>query len=183
MRAAGIDPLDVKYVLLTHTHGDHAGAAYLWRTQGAQIVAPKSAALSLTWLMPTWSDYSLWVPSRIDHPLALNHLGDVAEVTLAGLPVRAIFVPGHSFDSVIYIMQFGRKQVAFTGDIGFDGESHILHRCWGDRDKAAAVARVIREQVLPLRPDHVLTGHGRRPAGSSFLEDLLQRTEAVLGKP
>ena len=31
--------------------------------------------------------------------------------------------------------------------------------------------------------DHVLTGHGRREAGSVFLEDLLRRTEAALEKP
>jgi glyoxylase-like metal-dependent hydrolase (beta-lactamase superfamily II) len=146
-------------------------------------VAPESAALTVNWLMPTWSDYSLWVPSPIDVPLALKHVGDETEFTLAGLPIKAVFVPGHSFDSVIYIMQFGEKRVAFTGDIGFDGESQILHRCWGDRTKAAAVARVIRDQVLSLRPDHVLTGHGRREAGSAFLEDLLRRTEAALEKP
>jgi glyoxylase-like metal-dependent hydrolase (beta-lactamase superfamily II) len=180
IRAAGIDPGDVKYALLTHSHGDHAGAAYLWRTQGAKIVAPQSAALTVTWLMPTWSDYSIWAPSPIDQPLPLKQAGDEAQVTLAGLPVKAIFVPGHSFDSAIYVIEFGQKRVAFTGDIGFDGESHILHRCWGDREKAAAVARVVREQVLPLKPDHVLTGHGPRPQGTEFLEDLVRRTDAAL---
>ena len=117
MRAAGIDPHDVKYALLTHSHGDHSGAAYLWRTQGTKIVAPESAALTVNWLVPTWSDYSLWAPSPIDVPLALKRVGDEAEVTLAGLRIKAVFVPGHSFDSVIYIMQFGDKRVVFTGDI------------------------------------------------------------------
>ena len=37
----------------------------------------------------------------------------------------------------------------------FYGESHILHRCWGDREKAAVVSRVVRNQALPFQPDHL----------------------------
>jgi glyoxylase-like metal-dependent hydrolase (beta-lactamase superfamily II) len=183
MKAAGIDPKEIRYVLLSHSHGDHAGAAYLWRTQGAKVVAPATAAFTVTWLMPTWSDYSIWVPSPIDQPLPLKRAGDETDITLCGLPIKAIFVPGHSFDSVLYVMELGGKRILFTGDMGFEGVSHILHRCWGDQDKALAVTRVVRRQMLPLRPDHVFTGHGPRPQGTAFLEDLLMRTEEALSKP
>jgi glyoxylase-like metal-dependent hydrolase (beta-lactamase superfamily II) len=180
IEAAGIDPKEVRYVLLSHSHGDHAGAAYLWRTQGARIVAPATAAFTVTWLMPTWSDYSIWVPAPIDRPLPLKRAGDETEVELCGLRIKAIFVPGHSFDSVIYTMELNGKRVVFTGDIGFEGGSHILHRCWGDREKAAVTAKIVRTKVLSLKPDHVLTGHGPRPKGTAFLEDLLKRTESAL---
>jgi glyoxylase-like metal-dependent hydrolase (beta-lactamase superfamily II) len=183
LKAAGVDPKEVRYVLLSHSHGDHAGAAYLWRTQGAKVVAPATAAFTVTWLMPTWSDYSIWVPSRIDRPLPLKRAGDEAEITLDGLRIKAIFVPGHSFDLVLYTMEFNGKRVLFTGDLGFEGASNILHRCWGDREKALVVTKVVRTQVLPLKPDHVFTGHGPRPHGTAFLEDLLKRTEQALAKP
>jgi glyoxylase-like metal-dependent hydrolase (beta-lactamase superfamily II) len=183
MKAAGIDPKEIRYVLLSHSHGDHAGVSYLWRTQGAQIVAPAAAAFTVTWLMPTWSDYSVWVPSPIDIPLPLKRAGDETEIELCGVRIKAIFVPGHSFDSVLYTMELGGKRVVFTGDIGFQGASHILHRCWGDREKAAVVDKVVRTKILPLKPDHVLTGHGPRPQGTAFLEDLLRRTEDALANP
>jgi glyoxylase-like metal-dependent hydrolase (beta-lactamase superfamily II) len=183
MRAAGIDPKEVRYVLLSHSHGDHAGAAYLWRTQGAKIVAPATAAFTVTWLMPTWSDYSIWVPAPIDQPLPLKRAGDTTTFTLCGLPIKAIFVPGHSFDLVLYALELNGKRILFTGDLGFEEGSHILHRCWGDRDKALVVTRVVRTQALPFHPDHVLTGHGPRPHGTAFLEDLLKRTEEALAKP
>jgi glyoxylase-like metal-dependent hydrolase (beta-lactamase superfamily II) len=54
LRAPGIDK--VTHVLHTHTHGDHAGGAYLWRALGAKIVAPKPASFALTWLMPMLTD-------------------------------------------------------------------------------------------------------------------------------
>ncbi len=85
IRAAGIDPKDIRYVLLSHSHGDHAGAAYLWRAAGAKVVAPASAAFALTGVMPTWSDYNLWVPCPIDEPLPLVRAGDEAQITLCGV--------------------------------------------------------------------------------------------------
>lgn len=183
LKAAGVDPKDVRYVLLSHSHGDHAGAAYLWRTQGAKIVAPATAGLTVTWLMPTWSDYSIWVPAPIDQSLPLQRAGDETTFTLCGLRIKAIFVPGHSFDSVLYTMELNGKRVLFTGDLGFEGVSNILHRCWGDREKALVVTRVVRNQVLPLKPDHVFTGHGPRPQGIAFVEDLLKRTDEALARP
>jgi glyoxylase-like metal-dependent hydrolase (beta-lactamase superfamily II) len=183
MKAAGLDPKEVRYVLLSHSHGDHAGVSYLWRTQGAKVVAPATAGLTVTWLMPTWSDYSIWVPSPIDQPLPLKRAGDETDFKLCGVPIKAIFVPGHSFDSVLYLMELDGKRVLFTGDIGFEGGSHILHRCWGDVDSALRVSKVLRTQVLPLKPDHVFTGHGPRPRGVGFLENLLKRTDEALGKP
>lgn len=182
MRAAGIEPDDVKYALLSHTHGDHAGTSYLWRAQGVKIVAPRSAELALNWLMPTWSDYSLWAPARLDVPLPLARVGDETEITLCGQKVRAIFVPGHSFDATLYLMQISGKRIAFTGDIGFEGESNILHRCWGDRLKAAMVVRVVRDKLLAFQPDYVFTGHGPREPGTEFIKGLLERTEAALSK-
>jgi glyoxylase-like metal-dependent hydrolase (beta-lactamase superfamily II) len=182
LRAAGVEPRDIRYVLLSHSHGDHVGGAYLWRTKGAKIVAPATAAFTVTWLIPTWSDYSIWPPSPIDMPLPLKRAGDEKEISLCGLKIKAVFVPGHSFDSVLYALELNGKRILFTGDMGFEGGSHILHRCWGDRDKALQVTRVVLKQVLPWRPDHVLTGHGPRPQGTAWLGDLVKRTQEALSK-
>jgi glyoxylase-like metal-dependent hydrolase (beta-lactamase superfamily II) len=154
----------------------------LWRTQGAKIVAPATAGLTVTWLMPTWSDYSIWPPSPIDQPLPLKRAGDETEFTLCGQRIKAIFVPGHSFDLVLYAMDFDGRRVLFTGDLGFEGVSNILHRCWDDREKARIVTNVVRTQALPFQPHRVFTGHGPRKDGTAWLEDLLKRTEEALAR-
>jgi glyoxylase-like metal-dependent hydrolase (beta-lactamase superfamily II) len=99
------------------------------------------------------------------------------------VPIRVIFVPGHAFDQMLYLMELDGKRIMFTGDIGFGGESHILHRCWGDREKAAILSRVVRNQALPFKPDYVFTGHDAQKDGTAYLEDLLKRTDAALAKP
>ncbi len=180
VRSLGIDR--VTHVLHTHSHGDHAGGAYLWRAAGAKIVGPKSAALTLTWLMPMLTDYGIFPPRPLDVPLPLARVGDETGFAVAGQKFRALFVPGHSFDLTVYMTELGGKRVAFTGDLGFERESDILHRCWGDVEKARAVVKAIREKLLAWKPDVVFTGHGVRPNGTEWVEDLLRRSEESLAK-
>ncbi|MBM3836680.1 MAG: hypothetical protein FJ398_01750 [Verrucomicrobia bacterium] len=61
-----------------------------------------------------------------------------------------------------------------------DPAQDMLHRCWGDIEKARALAPVIRDKLLAWRPDIVFTGHGVRPNGTEFIEALVQRTEKSL---
>jgi glyoxylase-like metal-dependent hydrolase (beta-lactamase superfamily II) len=178
LRALGVER--VTHVLQTHTHGDHCGGAYLWRVLGAKIVGPKSAAIAQTWLMPMLTDYGIFPPRPLDVPLELARVGDEVEFEAAGLRFGALFVPGHSFDLTLYKVELGGRRVVFTGDLGFQAPSDILHRCWGDADKARAVVKVIREKVLPWGPEIVITGHGVRPQGMEFLMDLVVRTEESL---
>jgi glyoxylase-like metal-dependent hydrolase (beta-lactamase superfamily II) len=179
LNTLGIDR--VTHVLHTHSHGDHSGGAYLWRAAGAKIVAPKSAALTLTWLMPMLTDYGVYPPRVLDVPLPLTRAGDETDFEVAGLKVRALFVPGHSFDATVYKFELGGKRIAFTGDLGFEGQD-ILNRCWGDAEKARALLPVIREKLLAWQPNIVFTGHGVRLEGTKFVAELLESTEASLKK-
>jgi len=53
IQGAGLDPRQVKYVLITHEHGDHAPGAYRWRVAtGAQVVAGAEAAYILGHHLP-----------------------------------------------------------------------------------------------------------------------------------
>ncbi len=179
LRALGIER--VTHVLHTHSHGDHCGGAYLWRAAGAQIVGPKSMAFPLTWLMPMLTDYGIYSPRPLDWALPLDHVGDEADCEVSGLKCRALFAPGHSFDLTLYKLELGGKRIAFTGDLGFENQD-ILHRCWGDADKARALVPVIRDKLLSWRPDIVFTGHGVRTNGTEFVAALLQHTEESLEK-
>ncbi|HEY7115323.1 MAG TPA: MBL fold metallo-hydrolase [Tepidisphaeraceae bacterium] len=187
VRAAGLDPGDIRYLLLTHSHGDHANAAYLWRARGAEVVAPASAAFATAWGITQWTGYGVSVPIPIDRPLPLRRPGDQARITLCGVPIKAVFVPGHSIDSVVYFMELAGHPVIFTGDIAFDDRrpglplgSNILHRCWADRDKAAAVIRVLEGKVLPLRAEFEFKGHASNRDPAAAWRNILEASRKAL---
>lgn len=177
LRSLGIQR--VTHILQTHSHGDHCGGAYLWQATGTRIVAPRSAELTVSWLMPMLTDYGIFPPRRVDNPLSLACVGDEAEFTAAGQKFKAVFVPGHSFDLTVYLTELNGKRIAFTGDLGFENQD-ILHRCWDDAAKARAVLPVIRDKVLAWKPDIVFTGHGVRANGTEFIQKLVDHTEQSL---
>ena len=94
IRALGFDPADIKYLLNTHGHYDHAaGLAGLQRASGAVMVA---SAADKPYLEAGRVDHgpskdSPFPPVRVD-----KVVGDGAMVTLGGVTLTAHLTPGHS---------------------------------------------------------------------------------------
>jgi glyoxylase-like metal-dependent hydrolase (beta-lactamase superfamily II) len=114
--ALGRSPADLKRVIVTHGHPDHAGSASELAARGATIhIHPADAAR----LAITWRDVARR-PSRghlfaamTPEPPAVQHIedGDVLPV-LGGL--RVVHTPGHTPGSVC--LYGARDRVLFVGD-------------------------------------------------------------------
>lgn len=89
LASLGLDPADIKYVVITHAHGDHfGGASYLQDAYGAQVVmSPAEWYYLVTW------------PQRADPaPLPERDLTvlDGDALTLGDTSVRIVVTPGHT---------------------------------------------------------------------------------------
>lgn len=92
----GLNPSDVKYVLLGHGHGDHfGGAAHFQEKYGARI---GTTAADWDLIEAAASKPDSPVPPRRD--LVLN---ESEPVTLGDTSVTAVAIPGHTAGSLAYI--------------------------------------------------------------------------------
>ena len=101
MRTLGVAPGDLKLILASHAHGDHAGSiAAIKRATGAQVLNSAESAV----LMANgggndihFGDDILYPPVQTDRIL---HDGEV--VVLGALRLTAHFIPGHTPGSIAW---------------------------------------------------------------------------------
>jgi glyoxylase-like metal-dependent hydrolase (beta-lactamase superfamily II) len=117
----GFSPSDIKYVLVTHIHLDHAGAAGWWAQQGAQIfvhhigaphlVNPAKLLASAGRIYGELMD-PLWGPMVPAPEERVTSVFDGDTINVAGLSFTAIDTPGHAYHHHVFKV----ADVAFTGD-------------------------------------------------------------------
>jgi len=117
----GVAPGDVRHVLVTHIHLDHAGAAGWWAQQGATVYVHPNGARHLIdpskLLTSAERIYKermaeLWgqtLPAPAERVVAVE--GD-STIEAAGLSFIALDTPGHARHHHVYRL----GDVAFTGD-------------------------------------------------------------------
>jgi cyclase len=164
----GLSAKPVRYVLLTHHHGDHIYGNAVWTRAGAVTVAHEAMLGELTRLEPgRWRSAAKSTPEMA----ALGDAPEAPKQTFAG-PVWVLddderrievhsFGAGHTRDDVVVYLP--RERVLCSGDIAINTslnsfmDSDFLH--W-----PAALREVGR-----LDARHVLPGHGEA-GGAEILE-------------
>lgn len=129
----GFEPHDVRHVLITHIHLDHAGAAGWWAQQGARIyvhpfgakhlIDPSRLISSASRIYGDQMD-SLWgeiLPAPEEYVIPVE---DGEEIWVCGITFKALATPGHALHHHVYRL----GQIAFTGDaagISLPGSSFV----------------------------------------------------------
>jgi metallo-beta-lactamase class B len=143
----GLDPADVKYVLISHAHGDHdQGAALLQSRYGAKIVMG-AADWDATLQRPATAAGG--VPTR---DIAVGPEG--TKITLGGTTIDVISTPGHTRGTLSYIFPVrdgGRTlTVAYAGGTAFnfprEAGNFAIYR--DSQQKMLAAARAAGATVL-----------------------------------
>jgi glyoxylase-like metal-dependent hydrolase (beta-lactamase superfamily II) len=119
----GLEPRDVRHVLVTHIHLDHAGSAGWWSRQGATVwvhevgaphlIDPSKLISSATRIYgdqmgPLWGEI---LPAEAER---VRPIGDGAHIAVEGLEIEAVATPGHASHHHAYRL----GDVVFSGDAG-----------------------------------------------------------------
>ncbi len=110
LRALGLDPNDVKYVLIAHGHADHFGGASYFQQRGARV------ALSAA----DWDLIEHPPPARAGAPAAPPPAGlppprrdlvlqDGEPLEFGGLTITPVLIPGHTPGALGYVFEVGDR--------------------------------------------------------------------------
>ncbi|QCB43443.1 subclass B3 metallo-beta-lactamase [Sphingomonas sp. PAMC26645] len=175
--AAGVRPRDVKLILVTHAHFDHAaGVAALKRAIGARVVAGARDVPALeVGIPPGETSYGVirFPPVHVDRGVR-----DGDTVTLGNVTLTARATPGHTPGCTTWTMQIPAKprplDVVFPCSVSVAGNRLIGNRAYPGivadyRRSIAMLGTLHADIVLPSHPElaDVIAKGKRRQAGDT----------------
>ncbi|MDM0018928.1 MBL fold metallo-hydrolase [Variovorax saccharolyticus] len=182
LRKQGLDPARIRYIIVSHGHGDHyGGAPYLAQKYGARVVMS-----DVDWTM-TETRLELATPIWGAPPKRDISVKDGDRITLGGTTVTLYLTPGHSWGTLSPVFdvawQGQKHRVLLWGGTGFNFGKDIP-RLEAYSDSAQRMAGIARSQGI----DVMLSNHSRVDGSQAKLAKLRQDARApanpfVVGLP
>jgi glyoxylase-like metal-dependent hydrolase (beta-lactamase superfamily II) len=168
IRACGVLPEQIEYLLITHCHYDHTGGVKALKDLlHCQIVAH---ALEAPFLEEgdNVATAANWYGARLQ-PFQVDHkvLGRQEDLVLGGRTVRACHTPGHSPGSMVYLTEAENLKVLFAQDV--HGPLHP------DLKSNQEDYRRSLEFLLALEADILCEGHYGVYRGKKKVADFIRR--------
>lgn len=164
-RLLALAPAPIRWILVTHTHGDHSPAAALLKARtGAEVLgqpAPRTEH----------QDHD-FAPDRI--------LGDGDRLAVSSdTTLRVVHTPGHASNHLCFLLE--EERALFTGDHLMQGSTVVINP--PDGDMAAYLASLRR--LLTLDLEWLVPGHGfimEQPAAAieGIIAHRLKREDKVM---
>jgi metallo-beta-lactamase class B len=125
-RALGLDPGNVKYVLITHGHSDHFGAASYFQQRGARVALSAADWNLIENPPPGPGGAAPRPPARGSLPPPKRDVvvADGQPITFGGLTITTVSIPGHTPGALGFVLPV--KDGATTHTAALFGGSILL---------------------------------------------------------
>ena len=166
LRACGIQPAEIKFVLITHTHPDHAGLAQdIKQMTGARLMLHTKQMPFLPELEQSLRRKGGYTPIVVEPGDIVLSAGNRRVLEDLGIHGEVFETPGHSDDSVSLVLDSGR---AFIGDL------HLPQ--FASDEAAAALTWDSWRKLLDQRAKTFYPAHGD-PFEASIAEQALRDSQ------
>lgn len=145
----------LKYIVLTHCHGDHIGAVNeLKEKMGGLVLIHTIDSEGLNNPAINMSDY---IGMKVDHIDVDSRLNDEDLIHLGNLEFKVIHTPGHTKGGIC--LYCAKEKLLFSGDT-------LFRRIWGRTDlptsSFADIINSITNKLMILPEDTIVyPGHGK----------------------
>lgn len=147
LKRKDVSPEEIKYVLVTHFHPDHAGLAQDLKNQGARLILMESQREYTGAMDELYASKGLpFLPLTQEGNIPLAFADSRDFLAGLGLQGEILPTPGHSEDSVTLVLDEG---LAFTGDLPprflVAEDDQVSQRSWN---------RLYQRKITRIFPGH-----------------------------
>jgi glyoxylase-like metal-dependent hydrolase (beta-lactamase superfamily II) len=166
LRALGFDPLDVRWVIMTHMHGDHAGG--IGHFPNSEILLSQlEAEAALARTGPLSGYLNMHYPKWLKPKIVSFHDGpwesfDRSRILTKDGRVRIVPAPGHTLGHMAVIAETDSHCVLISGDAAYDEQALLS----GSVDGVAQSASLHHDSTRRMRELC-----RRRPTVTQFAHD------------
>jgi metallo-beta-lactamase class B len=132
MRAAGLNPNDVRYVLLGHGHGDHFGGASYFQQRGARVALAAADWDLIENLGPPPAGAPAAQPAAgLSPPRRDVVVEDGEPISFGGVEITPVLIPGHTPGALGFVFRVADGERSHTAAL-FGGSILLVNRIPSD---------------------------------------------------
>lgn len=173
----GFRPKDIRYLILSHGHFDHTGAAPEYRALYGVETCIGRADCEMFRDRPELALYAHAHTPYAEVPVIDHPLGDGERIALGDVEIECVSTPGHTMGVMSFFFTLDGHHIGYFGGVGFNTLATSYYKAYNLEPNTRALMRASFDRVYDRPVDVVLGNHPGQNETFKKYEEILAGTE------